>query len=177
MKADNRQKLLMIAAAIVVAFFVGDKLVYGPLVKLWKARAAEISRLRTQVKEGSAMVKRGEIIRGRWDEMRTNTLSTNPTEAQEQIHKALQEWAQDSNVSLNGTNPQWKNDSDHYRTLIFRVDATGSLWQLSRFIYHIEKGPMGLRLESVDISSKDNSGQQLALGLQISGLVLTSQAQ
>jgi hypothetical protein len=32
---------------------------------------------------------------------------------------------------------------------------------------------MALKLESIEISSRDNDGQQLALGLQVSGLVLT----
>jgi hypothetical protein len=175
MKTDNRQKLLIVLTGIVLAFFVGDKLVYAPLVKFWKAREVELSKLRTQVKDGTALIKREDVVRGRWDEMRGNTLPNNQSQAQERVLKALQDWAQESNVSLNGTNPQWKNDSDEYRTLICRVDATGSVWQLSRFIYHIEKGPMGLKLESVDISSRDNTGQQLALGLQISGLVLTPQ--
>jgi len=55
------------------------------------------------------------------------------------------------------------------------VDASGTLWMLSRFIYDIEKDPMGLKLESVDLSSRDNTGQQITLALQVSGLVLTSQ--
>jgi len=47
---------------------------------------------------------------------------------------------------------------------------------LSRFIYDVEKGPLGLKLESVDLTSRDNTGKQLSLGLQISGLVLTPNA-
>jgi hypothetical protein len=46
---------------------------------------------------------------------------------------------------------------------------------VSRFLYDIEKGPLGLKLESVDINSRDNTGKQLTLGLQVSGLVLTSE--
>jgi Tfp pilus assembly protein PilO len=178
MKTDNRQRLLIIVTGVVLAFFVGDKLVYSPLAKWWKVRGQEIAKLRADVNDGAARIKRETVIRERWDEMRRNTLPNNPSQAQERLIKALQDWAQESNVSLNGTNPQWKNDAEDYRTLVYRVDATGSLWQLCRFIYHIEKGPMGLKLESVDItSSRDNTGQQLALGLQLSGLVLTPQTQ
>jgi hypothetical protein len=46
---------------------------------------------------------------------------------------------------------------------------------LSRFIYDIEKDPMGLKLESADFNSHDNTGQQMTLALQVSGLVLNSQ--
>ena len=34
--------------------------------------------------------------------------------------------------------PQWKSDSDDYMTLVCRVDASGTLWRLSRFIYDLE---------------------------------------
>jgi hypothetical protein len=35
---------------------------------------------------------------------------------------------------------------------------------------------MALKIESLDLNSKDNTGQQLTLGMQISGLVLTPHA-
>jgi hypothetical protein len=36
---------------------------------------------------------------------------------------------------------------------------------------------MALKLESVELSARDTTGQQLTLDLQISGLVLVSQSQ
>ena len=62
-------------------------------------------------------------------------------------------------------------------TLNCRVEASGDLGTLSRFIYDIEKDPMALKLESVELSARDTTGQQLTLNLQISGLVLVSQSQ
>jgi hypothetical protein len=46
---------------------------------------------------------------------------------------------------------------------------------LSQFLYDVEKDPMALKLDSVELSAHDTTGQQLTLGLQISGLVLNSQ--
>ncbi len=37
--------------------------------------------------------------------------------------------------------------------------------------------PMALKLQSVELSARDNNGQQFALGLQVSGLILTPQDQ
>ena len=68
--------------------------------------------------------------------------------------------------------PQWKNDSTNYMTLNCRVEASGNLGTLSQFLYNIEKGPMALKLDSVELSAHDDTGQQLTLGLQISGLAL-----
>ena len=46
---------------------------------------------------------------------------------------------------------------------------------LTRFLYEVEKDPLALRVESVEITSRDNDGQQLSLALQVSGLLLNPQ--
>ena len=177
MKTDKRQRTLLIVTGLVLAFFVGDKLVYTPLTNLWNSRQRERTELQQQIKEGRDLIDREDQLRAQWRMMRTNALPRNESLAQEQLLKALEDWATESNVSINGTAPQWKSEDDDHRTLVCRVDASGSLWQLCRFIYHIENGPMGLKLDSVDITSRDNTGQLLALGLQVNALVLTPQNQ
>jgi Pilus assembly protein, PilO. len=173
MKTDNRQKILIIAVAVMAAVLVGDKLIVSPLTKMWDKRQKEIAALRTKVTEGRALVRREDVLQERWREMRKNMLPNDSSRAQEQLLNAIQEWAQESSVSINAITPQWKeSDTDNYRTLVCRIDASGTLWMLSRFIYDIEKGPLGLKLESVDITSRDNTGRQISLGLQLSGLVL-----
>jgi Tfp pilus assembly protein PilO len=173
MKIENRQQMLIVLTIAAVALLAADKLVFSPLAHVWTGRAKEIARLRTQVSDGASLIKREQAIRAHWDQMRTNMLPNNQSLAQEQVLKALVNWSQESGVSINGTTPQWKNDTDEYKTLSCHVDASGSLWTLSRFLYDIEKGPMALKVDSVDLSSHDSQGQQLTLGLQVDGLVLT----
>jgi hypothetical protein len=177
MKTGGRQQLLIIVTLAVVALFASDRLIYSPLLNLWRARASEIKELRGQIRRGTATIKNEQAIHGKWDQMRANTLPNNQSAALEKISKAFHDWAEESGASLNGVTPQWKSDSDEYKTVVCRVDASGTLWMLSRFIYDIEKDPMGLKLESVDFNSRDNTGQQLTLALQVSGLVLTGQEQ
>jgi Tfp pilus assembly protein PilO len=176
MKAQERQRILVILAVAAAAILIGDKLIYSPLSRMWEKRNQEIHRLRTQLTEGTGLVKREEVLRSRWDEMRKSTLPDNPSLAQERVLKEIQEWAQESGASINAVSPQWKADSDEYKTLVCRVDASGTLWMLSRFIYNIERSSLALRVESVDLTSRDNTGQQLALGLQLSALALTPQS-
>lgn len=176
MKINNRQQFLLVLTIAAIALLAGDKLIWTPLSHAWTERGKEIARLRLQVADGKSLIKREQAIRSRWDRMRTNTLPNNQSLAQEQVLKALVNWSQESGVGINGTSPQWKNDANDYKTLVCRVDASGTLWTLSRFLYDIEQGPMALKVESVDLSSHDNNGQQLTLALQLSGLVLTPTA-
>lgn len=177
MKIENRQQLLMVLTIAVGVLYAADQLVFEPMVKWWKTRAETIAELRAQVNNGRLLIQREASLRSRWDQMRTNTLPNNTSLAEQQMLKAFDNWSRGSGADVNSIMPQWKNDSDDYMTLNCRVEASGNLGTLSRFIYDVEKDPMALKLESVELSTRDNNGQQLTLNLQISGLVLLSQRQ
>jgi Tfp pilus assembly protein PilO len=174
MKTENRQKFLMILTAAVVGLWLADLLVLEPLGHWWKTRSQSIVDLKNDVKHGKAMIANEYGIRNQWTNMRTNMLPNNISLAEQQAFKAFDNWAQQSGASLTGIMPQWKNDSTNYMTLNCRVEASGTIATLGSFLYKIEKGPMALKLDSVELSAHDTTGQQLTLGLQISGLALTS---
>jgi len=175
MKIRNRQQILLLAVIVMVSLFAGDKLLLTPLGNLWTARSKAIAELKKRVESGGQMIQREKNLRTRWDQMRTNTLPGNASQAEQQLLRAFDRWSQDSRISITSLNPQWKHDADDYMTLQCRVEASGNMNAVSRFLYDVEKDPMALRLEIVEVSSRDAEGQQLALGLQVSGLVLTPQ--
>ena len=104
--------------------------------------------------------------------MRTNTLSSNVSVAENEVLRAFERWSQESRISITSIKPQPRRDADDYMTLEFRADAFGSLEALTRFLYDVEKDPLALKIEAVEISTRDNEGQQLSLALQVSGLIL-----
>ena len=176
MKINNRQQLLLVLTVVAGGLFIGDKLIITPLAHLWSARAKKVADLRKQVDDGTKLIRREQSLRSTWDQMRTNTLPNNQSLAEEQVLKAITAWSDENRVPIASYSSNWKHDSDDYTTLDCHVDASGNLDQLSRFLYDIERSPTGLRLESVELSAHDTTGQQLTLSLQISGLVLNSPA-
>jgi hypothetical protein len=177
MKIENRQQLLMALAIAVGVLYAADQVVIEPMFGWWKTRAKTVAELRAQVKNGRRLIQRETGLRSRWSQMRTNTLPDNPSLAEQQTLKAFDSWARESGADVTGITPQWNNDSPDYLTLNCRLEAAGDLGTLSRFVYDLEKDPMALKLESVEFSTRDTTGQQLTLDLQISGLVLVSQSQ
>ena len=174
----NRQQLLTIVAVAVVTLFAADKLLLTPLANWWNSRSKSIAALRKQVQDGNQLVRREQSLRARWEDMRANTLPNNPSAAEQQVLKAVDRWAQDSRIVTTSISDQWKHDADDYSTLQCRVEASGNLNTIVKFLYDIEKDPMALKLDTVEISSSshDSEGQQLSLGLQISGLTLTGES-
>lgn len=174
MKIENRQKFLILVILVILGLVVCNWIVFTPLARWWTARAHTITQLRSDVKEGKFMLDREAVIRSEWENMRTNTIPSNKSQAEQQVLKSFDNWASESGATITGITPQWKNDSTNYMTFNCRVEAMGNLGTLSRFVYDIEKGPAALKLDSVEFSTHDNTGQQLTLGLQISGLALAS---
>lgn len=174
MQIKNRQQLLVIGAIVAIALFAGDQLVLSPLSKAWSTRAKRISELRNNITAGKMLVQREQSIRSRWEQMSRNALTNNTSAAEQQVFRAIDSWAQNSGVTVSAITPQWKHDSDDYLTFECRVDAAGDLGKLSRFLYSVEREPMALKLESVELGARDKDGQQLSLGLQLSGLVLNT---
>ena len=175
MNINNRQQILGVIAIAVVAIWAGDKLVLSPLTALWKRRAVQIADLRKSVTQGAVLTARALSIRYRWESMRTNTLPTETSAAENQVLKAFERWSRDSQISVTSIKPQWKHNADDYMTLECRVDGFGNLSALTRFLYDVEKDPMALKVEAVEIAVRDNDGQQLSLALQVSGLLLNPQ--
>lgn len=172
MKIRNRQDFLVALTIAAVALFVGINFILSPLQGWWSDRQKQIQTLATKVKDGKVMVAREQVIRGHWDEMRTNSLPPAMSAAEQQFLDALEEWSRDSGAAITSIMPQWKIDSTNYMTLNCRVESDGDIGTLSHFIYNIEKGPMMVRLDSVEFSSHDATGQQLTLGLEINALAL-----
>lgn len=168
----NRQRLLVILAAAALALFLGDKLVREPLVATWKARSERLADLRQRVARGTTLIDRERSIRDRWASMRTNALSPEVSVAQSQLLKAFDRWSQESGVSISGLRPQWKRAADDQMTLECRADVAGGLSSLTRFLYLLDHDPIGIRVETLELSSRENPAQSLNLVLQVSGLTL-----
>jgi Tfp pilus assembly protein PilO len=174
----NRQQFLTVLTIVAVALLAIDKILSPPLMKLWHDRAARIKQLKEDVKEGVLLERGKDSIRSRWTRMQASTLTNNTTQAEQQLFTGLNRWSQMSGISINTVTPQWKQGSDpSYKTLECRVDASGSIEYITRFLYDLEKDPMALKLESVELTRSDNAGMVIALGVQISGLVLNSKEQ
>lgn len=169
----NRQQLLAFATIGVVALFLADKMIISPLSDSWKKRAEEIAKLRKVNAQGRALIDRDQDLNRRWNDIRKNSLPIDMSQAEQKVLNKIFKWSSDSRITISSTKPQWKRGaSDDYSTLECRVEASGSLSTIARFLYEVEHSPDALKVDAIEISSRDSAGSQLALGLLVSGLRL-----
>ncbi len=169
----NRQRLLLILAGVGLLLLVGDSLLLTPLTKAWQSRGTEIARLQKNVTEGRSVIDRATRTQSLWAEMQAQALPKDPAKAEQDLITAFDRWGRAAGIELGSIKPQWKRGATpRYSQLECRVDATGSLATLSRFLYEVEKSPLALRVDTVELTSRDDQGQRLTLGLLVSGLRL-----
>ena len=179
MPTKTRQQLLVILALTAIGLFAGDRFVLKPLTNTWTARAKRIAKLKEQVEDGRRLLTRDQILRSRWNEWSRRTLTNDLSAAEQQIFNTIDRWAQETGVTITAITPlanQSRRDQESYATYDCRIDATGDMGKLSRFLYSAEREPMALKMQSVELGARDKEGQVLSLGLQISGLILNSSA-
>jgi hypothetical protein len=169
----NRQKWLLGIAGACVALFILDRVVFTPLTDLWASNSDEIARLRSSVADGRSLITRGPRLQQIWSGMRSESLPHDSAQSEHDVIAGFESWSRTSGVELGSVKPLWKHgDTDNYSVLECRLDATGTLGDLSRFLYELEKSPIALRVESVELLSRDDTGDRLTLSLIVTGLRL-----
>jgi hypothetical protein len=174
LEIPDRQRWLVFAAGALVALLVLDSILFTPLTRMWKEHSTEIATLRKKVTEGRALIASGPQVERTWLEMQRNALPKDAAQAQQEVFTALEGWARTANVQVDSQRSQWKRGgTDKYSLFEYRVDATGSLPALTRFLYELERSPVALRVDSVDLAARDESGGKITLGLIVTGLRLS----
>jgi Tfp pilus assembly protein PilO len=171
-KIENRQQFLVVLTVAALALLIGVNFVLTPLQNWWSARATQIKELRTRVNDGDHLIKREAALRDTWGQMLTNSLPANTSLAEAQLLRAVDDWSRNAGVEVTSLMPQWKDENTNYMTVDCHVETSGDIRALSDFIYDLEKGPMALRLDSIELGSHDNTGQRMTLGLEVNGLAL-----
>jgi hypothetical protein len=172
MTSKQRITWLKIVTASVVGLFVLDRFVVGPAADHWRQQGERIATLREQVDRGQLLLDRETAIRERWEQMLENDLPANSSAAEEELFQAIARWVRDSRVALTSLTPLWRSHEPGYDTLECRATATGSQAALGRFLYELETDPLAVRLESCEITTRDDKGQQLTLNARFTALQL-----
>lgn len=168
----NRQHLLLLCTVVIVGLFLGDKMVRAPLWNAWKSRSVRLADLKKKVHNGEQLLERGDSLEARWSNMRTNALPAQSTSAESLVLGAFDRWSKTSGVSVTSLRPQWKRGEKDYMLLECRAEVAGTLREVTRFLYELEHDPLGVKVDSATLATRDNDGAHITLTLQASGLQL-----
>jgi len=172
METKSREKLLLIAVGACAVLWLLNLLVVSPLTNAWHSRSDEIVKLKKEIADGAILVRREAAVRDRWDNMRANALASNPTVAERQMFTAFDHWGSSGGGAEGSFRPQVTEGDTNFSTVECRSDVSGSLDKVRDFLRAMSKDPLANKVDSFEVTSRDDNGRQLVLGLSLSGLVL-----
>ncbi len=175
MTTEERKKLLVIGAFASVVILLGDKAVITPLTNVWNSRSQKIDYLEKDVFRGRALIEREDFLRRRWADMERESLPENQPAAESMVFTQLDEWARFSGFNVSSITPQWRDDEEDNLRYLVRIEANGSMRSITDFLFAIDQKLLPLRVESLELVSRDKRGSQIGVDLRLSGLILPRQ--
>lgn len=173
MQIKDRQKFLLIIAAVAMGLLIADNFVFEPLIAGWKARSEKLEALENSVRSAKSLIMNEAGIRRNWSGKKDNMLPANNSQAEAIMLDAFDRWQRSSGISRTSYRTQWKSgEDDSYMTLECHADFSGSLRTITEFLYQMEKDPMAIQLENMQLASRDNNGRDMTLSLQVSSVQL-----
>lgn len=151
-----------------------DRLILSPLMNLWKERAERIEQVESRLANGNALISQERAYRRKWREMQRDSLGAASSEAESKVIKAVDAWADESRLGFTGLKPSWRElDSELGRLLECRASGFGDLRNVARFLYELEADSLPLRIEDLELISRDERGERLNLSVRFTGLQLS----
>jgi Tfp pilus assembly protein PilO len=160
--------------AIVVGLAGGALLLDHFVISPWSdgldQMAKDRERVEKRLSDARKTVKEGSVATRKWREVRAAGLPQDPSATESKLLNSIRGWAQESGLALVSLLPDRTASSKGLSELSFQAKGTGSMRQITSFLYRIETAKMPVRVHEVQIASKTEGSDDLTLQLHVSSL-------
>jgi hypothetical protein len=162
MVISKREKVVFIVTLGSLALLALDRLAISPLLAAMDSAQWKRDSLQADKKEIETLVAQRRLLSSRWQAMMQTGLKQDPSEAESQVLHAIHDWAQESGpgqgpAKLTRMNINRLGDKTRLPEIAFQVDGSGSLWAVTRLLWHLETADIPIRTTEVQISAKEGS--------------------
>ena len=119
---------------------------------------------------GTILVRRGD--NEEWRTYREANLNSTNSIAQAQVLRAIENWTDDSDISVQLDKGEWRNHEDRYQTYDVRLVAEGTMQEAVEFVHAIESDKLPLKIEQLELASREKTGKLISVSVHFTGLQL-----
>jgi hypothetical protein len=170
MVLSRRERLIALAAILVVGAFVLDGFVLTPTWRRLQATEDQKQELLAQITEAQSLFERRGLLERKSKKMLSDGLRTD-AEAESRVARALDEWSADTRLTLTSVKPERAAGDKGLKEMTFVVAGKGRLDAVARFLYEMETADMPLKVKDMQLGSSE-SGDSISLQLTLSALYL-----
>ncbi len=172
--SSKRERVMMIAAAVVVGALVLDMFVLSPVLAWREELSQEHAALSHKLQEAQMLVDNHPQMQRRWREMVAAGLGDNAAAAEATVYRAVGEWARESGLQLQSIVPERVQEDESLQQVTLRATATGPMRAVARFLEKVEAAEFPLRVTQLQLGARREGVDDLTVQLQLSTLVRQS---
>lgn len=172
---SGRERLIILAAASVVAILLLDRYVITPLDEYRDALDVRKQRLLGDMDRAQALLEHKRKLAPKWREMIAGGLKGDPSEAESQVLHLVQDWSQEAGLKLTSLKPDRLIEKRNLQEISFQAAGTGSMKAVSRFLWRLETAKAPIRVKEMQLGARKEGSDDLTLQLRLSTLYQAAQ--
>ncbi len=165
---SRRERYIAIVAGAAVALLVLDHYAVTPLLERYSAAQAERQELAARLVQAQQTFDQRGRLNSRWNQMRETGLSSDPVEAESLLLHALNDWANETRLTLTSRKFEREKPGKYVGEIRFQVVGVGNMESVSRFLHMAEASPLPLRIKEMQIGMRREGADDLSLNLSMS---------
>jgi Tfp pilus assembly protein PilO len=173
MNLSRRERWIAAIALATVALLVGDRWVFTPLADRYRADAQRAATLELEQIEAERLMQRRGRLQREWTRRLAAGVGLDVSAAEGALLTSIGRWASEAGVSLTSMKPDRSEAKEDLTRIACRLSARGSMASIGRFCWRLETAEMPLRIESLRLSARDSTVDELTATLDVSTICRT----
>lgn len=176
MVASKRERIIGLLTAGVLAVLALDRLVLTPLMDRSRDATAALERAASEQEAATMLLDNRGRMERRWRTMLAGGIKADVPEAEIYALEAIRGFGEDAGVKFNTLNPDRIETREHFQVVYVSTSCTGSMRQISEFLWRVQTTQIPMRVTFMQISSRRPGTDDLTLQLGVSTLCLAAPA-
>ena len=176
---SKRERYIVIGTVVVVGILGLDRLFLTPLIERRQETNANIRLETEKMEKATGLVTNRSRVSRKWNDLSGSSLKSDGANAESQIIRAVNDWAQDAGLNVSSVKPERaekekiKDKETQFMKITFRANATGNMAAISKFMWRLQTSKVPIRVTDLSITTRRDGVDDLSLDLGISTIYLT----
>lgn len=167
MRLSQRERYIAYALGAVLGLALLDGVLLSPLLARLNEADGRIAVAKQELVAADQTLQNSLRARRRWKEMAGDTVQADASSAESQLLNASRQWAATAGLAVTSLKLGRADPAKDFARSVVQVAATGTLDQVSRFLFAIQSAGIPVRVADVQISARQEGTDDLAVQITL----------
>jgi hypothetical protein len=168
MKLSNRERMIATGVGAVIGLYVLDSVLLSPLFDRLNAATVAVDEGRAKLQSGVALQQNRLNAQRRWVKLAGDSLKTDASTAEAQLLNRVSDYASGAQLAVASLKPERSEKEKGFQRITIRASATGTMAQVSAFLYKLRTADFPLNINDLRIVSRRDGADDLAVDIGVS---------